>query len=618
MSLKSSTKPSKNKGAVSQSAHIKRLYEHPLPSSRSGKLYNAFSYPTKISPEAIALFIATHTDPGDQVLDTFAGSGTTGLAALLCDKPPESLKKMAANLGVNPTWGPRRAILYELGVLGAFISETLCKPPDPDEFARAAQKLIDMAQNSLGWIYQTKDPNGAIGEIRHVIWSDVLICPVCEKESLYSEVAVKREPLCFTDQFVCKHCGKQSKLDDIERASERKFDPLTNLWRDTKKRVPAIVYGRTKKVTWQRRSSEDDLAIFEAIDQAPLPKCVPVSKMQWGDLKRNGYHQGISHVHHFYTPRNLLAIGSLWELIGEFEPKMQNALRLLVLSYNSSHSTLMTRVVAKKNQSDFVLTGAQTGILYISSLPVEKNVFEGLRRKAKTLYGAFKLVHGSKSEVQVFNKSSTNLTLSDNVIDYVFTDPPFTDYIPYAELNQINEAWLGTITDRREEIIVSRAQGKDLSTYAGLMGCVFSEIHRVLKDHGTATIVFHSAKASVWRALAEAFNSAGLAVKATSILDKMQDSFKQVVSNVSVKGDPLLLLEKDHQQSVGKRVSTRNAQQIISNLLEKISDEHETSRERTAERLYSRYISDCLAEGLSVEINAATFYDQVREANGIR
>ncbi len=62
-----------------------RLYDEPLPASRTGALYTAFPYPTKISPEAIALFIAAHTKPGDTVFDGFAGSGTTGLAALLCD-----------------------------------------------------------------------------------------------------------------------------------------------------------------------------------------------------------------------------------------------------------------------------------------------------------------------------------------------------------------------------------------------------------------------------------------------------------------------------------------------------------------------------------------------------
>ena len=57
------------------------LYSTPFPSTRSGALFNAFSYPTKISPEAEAIFIACHTKVGDTVLDPFGGSGTTGIAA---------------------------------------------------------------------------------------------------------------------------------------------------------------------------------------------------------------------------------------------------------------------------------------------------------------------------------------------------------------------------------------------------------------------------------------------------------------------------------------------------------------------------------------------------------
>ena len=106
-------------------AQLAKLYTKPLPSSRSGPLFNAFPYPTKISPEAAAVFIASHTKPGDTVLDTFAGSGTTGLAALLCDKPNDEMRRIATELGASPVWGPRRAILYEVGVLGAFVSRAI-------------------------------------------------------------------------------------------------------------------------------------------------------------------------------------------------------------------------------------------------------------------------------------------------------------------------------------------------------------------------------------------------------------------------------------------------------------------------------------------------------------
>src|SRR6266700_2470660 len=89
------------KARAAQPDVLGALYKRPLPASRTGVLYTAFPYPTKISPEAIALFIAAHTKPGDTVFDGFAGSGTTGLAALLCENPSTELRAKAKRLALN-------------------------------------------------------------------------------------------------------------------------------------------------------------------------------------------------------------------------------------------------------------------------------------------------------------------------------------------------------------------------------------------------------------------------------------------------------------------------------------------------------------------------------------
>ena len=110
------------------------LYSTPLPASRSGPIFSAFSYPTKISPESIAVFIASHTKPGDTVLDVFGGSGTAGLAAMLCNNPPPDVIEIAKKLKAPVQWGPRKAIIYELSPLGAFVAQTITNPPDTKEF----------------------------------------------------------------------------------------------------------------------------------------------------------------------------------------------------------------------------------------------------------------------------------------------------------------------------------------------------------------------------------------------------------------------------------------------------------------------------------------------------
>jgi len=550
--------------------------------------------------------IATHTKPGDTVLDVFAGSGTTGLATKLCDQPTEAMSELTRKLGIKPKWGPRHAVLYDIGVLGSFVSQVMCSPPDTARFEQAARQLVNAAEKSHGWLYETTGPDGEAATIRHTIWSDVLVCPRCDETTTYWDAAVRHNPLHLSDSFRCAHCKKTVVIDECERAVETVQDPVLKRSIERKRRVPVIVYGKTAKSNWRRSVSTEDQATIEQATAQRVPPVAPRTRIAWGDLYRSGYHTGITHLHHFYTSRNFLAVSVLWELVDTFDEDLKDALRLLILSFNASHSTLMTRVVVKQNQNDLVLTGAQSGVLYVSGLPVEKNVFEGVRRKTKTFVEAFRMVEGSRSTVSVVNGSSTDLDLPDGSVDYVFTDPPFGDYIPYAEINQLNEAWLGRTTDRGAEIVVSAAEGKDVDDYGKLMSEVFNEIARVLRKDAFATVVFHSAKASVWQALVNAYGDAGLAVETTSVLDKTQASFKQVVSTTMVKGDALILLARDSETK-----SAGHLKSIDEVLLAVLADGKASRKadERTKERLFSRFVTRCLVEGVPVSLGAAEFYD---------
>lgn len=586
-------------------ADLAALYENALPSTRSGPLFNAFSYPTKISPEAIALFIASHTRPGETVLDAFAGSGTTGIAARLCDAPTPAMCEAAERLGLPVEWGPRRAVLYEISVIGSLLARTMCDPPAPEAFQAAARDLLGGAEKDYGWVYAADAPDGSEGRIRHIIWSDVLVCPSCSAETTYWDAAVRHDPLELASTLWCA-CGHDIDVSACERATEQVIDEATCEPIEPRRRVPVRLHGSSGSKKWQRLVTDADTDLIDRVLATPVPGWYPQGEIFWGDLHRSGYHQGIDRYHHFYTRRNLIALSALWSRIEDQPPELQDALRLWVLSFNASHSTLMTRVVLKRGQKDLVLTGAQSGVLYVSGLPVEKNVFEGVRRKIGTFVDAFAMTYGSRSPVEVVNASSTCLDLTDDSVSYVFTDPPFGAFIPYAELNQINEAWLGRTTDRTDEAIVSPAQGKAVTEYKALLTQVFGEVARVLKPDGLATVVFHSSKVDVWNAVADAFRSADLEVRDASVLDKTQVSFKQAVSTSSARGDALFLLAPA-VPAASKRREAPSASNVIDLVFAR-ADAHENRDERLPERLYSRYVGECVSNGLTVSLDTGDFY----------
>ena len=580
------------------------MYDKPLPSTRTGALYNAFSYPTKISPEAIALFIATHTDVGATVADVFAGSGTTGVAAILCAKPTPGMMAEAARLGIEPEWGPRNAHLFDVGVLGSFIGKVLTDPPEPQAFRKAVETLLDTARSRLAQAYQAADPHGNPGSIRHVIWSEVVGCPKCHVEHRLWDIAAMRDPARFAKSFTCQSCGTTQKIDDCERVVDTEKDAFGRVV-TSRRRVPVEIHGMTGSKKWVRPATDRDMLIASQAAACPLPNSAPDAKLQWGELYRAGYHTGITHLHHFYTPRNFLAVATCMDIANEQPEPMRSALKFVILSYNASHSTLMTRIVAKRDQRDFVLTGAQSGVLYVSGLPVEKNVLIGIARKAGTIAEAFGMTYGSASKVTVHNVSSERLPLMDGSIDYVFTDPPFGDYIPYGEINQINELWLGKTTDLATETVVSVTGGKDADDYQRSMSAVFTEVSRVLKPSGRLTVVFHSAHARIWRALTESFTAAGLRIRITSVLDKVQASFKQTVSTVSVKGDPLILLDRSPDDALAGDHGL---------IVERLILQARQSSRPDVRALFSRYAAACLAAGQAVELDAAAFARQVGAA----
>ncbi|KAA0214983.1 MAG: DNA methylase N-4/N-6 [Cyanobacteria bacterium CYA] len=590
-----------------------RVYGAPLPATRKGPLFNAHAYSTKIAPEAIALMIASHTKPNATVFDGFGGSGTTALAALLCSKPTPEMLATAKRLRLPVTWGSRNAVVYELSGLGSFLGQTLCSKPDPLAFRHAAEAILEACAAEYGWLYEAQDDEGRAGVLRYAIWTECIRCRYCRSETSLWESSVTLDPAHISDQFTCSKCGRAEKLNGQPRAIQKYFDDLLGHEVTTRKRILARVYGSTRGHTWNRDSISQDRDLVARIQETPVPPAFPLVPLMgkggenWGDLYRAGYHEGITHVHHFYTRRNLIAIAAVNRLIAESPRSTRDILRLWLSSYNMSHSTLMSRVVAKQGQRDLVTTSNQPGVLYISGLPVEKNVFDGLRRKITTIAQALECLRDAKGTVRVVKGSCTHTDLPDQSIDYVFTDPPFGGNIPYSEANFLSEAWLGRYTDTTPEAILSPAQGKGLSEYEDLLSAAFRELNRIMKPNAQATVVFHSTSAAVWTTLLNAFEAGNFSVETSNVLDKRQGSFKQVTAPNAVKGDALILLGKSR---AAKRRSSENVQAVMRGIVAcalRAADQEEL----TSQRLYSRFVTRYIDRQSEPPLGAAAFYREL-------
>ena len=123
----------------------------------------------------------------------------TGVAAQWCRTAPvEYRRKLEAEWkaeGRNlPEWGARKVILGDLSPAATFIAAGYNLPFDVNEFAEAAQRVLDEVEDELGWMYETLHTDGKTkGRINYTVWSEVFTCPECGDEVVFLEEALDQD-----------------------------------------------------------------------------------------------------------------------------------------------------------------------------------------------------------------------------------------------------------------------------------------------------------------------------------------------------------------------------------------------------------------------------------------
>jgi DNA modification methylase len=528
--------------------------------------------------------------------------------------------------------------------------------------------------------------SSVLGTINYTVWSDVFICPDCTREVVFWEAAVDKAAGKVRDEFPCPHCNALLTKRHMERAWVTKNDPYitqssslspdatqssslspqssslspdatqssslspqsSSLSPDATqssslspqssiirqaKQVPVLINYSVGNKRFEKTPDAFDLALLEKIEQLEIPYWFPTDAIPRGDKTGEPLRIGLTHVHHFYTKRNLWVLGAATGRIS-LSNMVTSTIRLLISSYNLTHSSIMSRIIFKSEGNKPILTGYQSGTLYASSMPVEKNIVESIRKMKIDLF--IEALRGIISSNLVETSSSSIIALMENSVDYVFTDPPFGGNLMYSELNFLWEAWLKVFTNNKPEAITNEAQGKGLPEYQKLMTDCFKEYYRVLKPGRWMTVEFHNSKNAVWNAIQEALQAAGFVVADVRTLDKKQGSFNQVTQAGAVKQDLIIScykpnggleerfkLEGGTEQGVWDFVRTHLAQLPVAvvrtegrglrtesdnSALSTQSSSLEIVAERQKYLLYDRMVAFHVQRGVMVPLSSTEFY----------
>lgn len=356
---------------------------------KNDPIYNAHSYHTKVPHKAIMRYILHYTEPGDIVFDGFCGTGMTGVAAQLCGdrETVESLGYIVQDDGTildekgQPfsKLGARKAILVDLSPAATFIAYNYNTPVDVRAFEREARRILDEVERECGWMYRTqhvvdgkvqKDAKGnpIMGNINYTVWSDVFICPHCSEELVFWEVAVDKKEGKVRDEFPCPHCGAGLTKRTLERATERVFDRDIGQTITRARQVPVLINYSVGKQRFEKEPDEYDLELIRKIEESEIPYWYPTDRMPEGDESRRNDPLRITHVHHFYTRRNLWTLAACMS-----KPQSSSNLRLrnLLLFVVEQLVLGMSRLARYAPRHYSQINRYLSGTLYIASQVVE-------------------------------------------------------------------------------------------------------------------------------------------------------------------------------------------------------------------------------------------------------
>ncbi|MEW6423842.1 MAG: DNA methyltransferase [Bacillota bacterium] len=452
-----------------------------------------------------------------------------------------------------------------------------------------------------------------LGTINYTVWSDVFVCPECSREVVFWKAAVDKKAGKVHDEFPCPHCTALLTKRRLERAWVIGFDKTTGETVRQAKQVPVLINYSTGKKRYEKKPDAFDLALIEKIEEFEIPHWFPTDRMPEGDESRRNDDIGITHVHHFYTKRNLWVLGRLFF---KFPNRLDSWLWL------SGHNRDVSKLTAVDIKKFFLggggpMSGGVKGTLYVPSIFVEKSPIFSYANRLKTL--SQKQWYNSSRTFSCFTNSSLYLLfLGQDVVDYIFTDPPFGGNLMYSELNFLWEAWLRVFTNNKPEAIENETQGKGASEYQQLMTRCFQEYYRVLKPGRWMTVEFHNSKNRVWNAIMQALQAAGFVVADVRTLDKKQGTFKQVTSAGAVKQDIIISCYKPNGGLEQRFKLTAGTEEGVWDFVRShlkqlpVFVAREGKAEIIAERLnymlFDRMVSFHVRHGVTVPLSAAEFY----------
>ena len=220
--------------------------------------------------------------------------------------------------------------------------------------------------------------------------------------------------------------------------------------------------------------------------------------------------------------------------------------------------TILDSARTFKNKVQYVIKSKR---LHENSPHFYNAYFEPLQRVIKDFKGAMinqrqnvekiDSIESKTNGEKIFQADATNLAeIESQSVDFIYTDPPYSDKIPYLDLSTMWNVWLDMSVDsnlKEKECIEKGSLEKSRDEYVDLMKKSLNEMYRVLKFNRWLAFVFQHQDPQLWQILVDTAENAGFEYVASIRQDNGQTSFiKRQYKQRVLAGQLILYFRKVH------------------------------------------------------------------------
>jgi len=200
---------------------------------------------------------------------------------------------------------------------------------------------------------------------------------------------------------------------------------------------------------------------------------------------------------------------------------------------------------------------------------------------------------------QTLQNDAKNLSIENESIDYIFTDPPYGDAVPYFEQSVIWNSWLKLEPDYKNEIVISdsKERGKDCHKFEEEINLAFSEIRRVLKPNKYFSLTYHSLSGKEWKAITNACIKNGFELVDYEWLVQKSFTPRQINRLTSIKGDVLVTFQK---ASIIEAVICKSDKEIKQLFIEQIEEWLDDSNGLDTNKIFLKTMNKVFSEKILI------------------